>query len=531
MGGFILEIKIPEYYNMTQDIDRHAADRDKVAIRWENERGEKRTLTYSELKDRSDALAKGLLKSGMSKGDRIMILLPRVPEAYIAYMAALKAGLIVLPCSEMLMPSDIRYRMEHAEVKGVIADSALTGRVDEAAKGYSGLKLRVVRGEKNGDWQPMANLSVSDDSVSLPQVRSDDIAFISYTSGTTGGPKGVIHHHSWAIAHQAVAAKKWLDIREKDTVWATAGPGWAKWVWSPFISTLGSGATGLVYQGRFDPEKYLTLMEQYRVNVLCCTPTEYRMMAKVDQLDRFDLSSLRSAVSAGEPLNREVIDTFRRHFGVDVRDGYGQTENTLLVGTLQGMTIKPGSMGKPTPGNRVAIIDESGQVLPPGQVGDIAVHKDAPALFKGYFRDPERTAKAFRGDWYLTGDQARMDEDGYFWFEGRADDIIISSGYTIGPFEVEDALVKHPSVRECAVVASPDPVRGAIVKAFVVLKRPEEASEELVKQLQEHVKSVTAPYKYPREIEFVTDLPKTTSGKIRRVELRMLEKQRKQNLS
>ncbi|MGI6125571.1 MAG: AMP-binding protein, partial [Planifilum sp.] len=294
---------------------------------------------------------------------------------------------------------------------------------------------------------------------------------------------------------------------------------------------LGSGATGLVYQGRFDPEKYLSLMQQYRVNVLCCTPTEYRMMAKVEQLERFDLSALRSAVSAGEPLNREVIDTFRKHFGVEVRDGYGQTENTLLVGTLLGMETKPGSMGKPTPGNRVAIIDENGQELPPGQVGDIAVHKDAPALFKGYFRDPERTAESFRGDWYLTGDQAKMDEDGYFWFEGRADDIIISSGYTIGPFEVEDALVKHPSVRECAVVASPDPVRGAIVKAFVVLKRPEEASEQLVKELQEHVKRVTAPYKYPREIEFVSDLPKTTSGKIRRVELRQLEKQRKQNLS
>jgi acetyl-CoA synthetase len=529
--GILLEIRIPEYYNMTQDIDRHAADRDKVAIRWENEGGEQRTLTYSELKERSDALARGLLKSGMNKGDRIMILLPRVPEAYIAYMAALKAGLIVLPCSEMLMPSDIRYRMTHAEVKGVIADGALTGRVDEAAKEYAGLALRVVRGEKKGNWVPMESLAVSDDSVALPRVRSDDIAFISYTSGTTGGPKGVIHHHSWAIAHQAVAAKNWLGIRETDTVWATAGPGWAKWVWSPFISTLGSGATGLVYHGRFDPEKYLSLMERYRVNVLCCTPTEYRMMAKVDQLDRFDLSSLRSAVSAGEPLNREVIDIFRKHFGVEVRDGYGQTENTLLVGNLLGMAIKPGSMGKPTPGNRVAIIDENGQELPPGQVGDIAVHKDAPALFKGYFRDPERTAKAFRGDWYITGDQARMDEDGYFWFEGRADDIIISSGYTIGPFEVEDALVKHPSVRECAVVASPDPVRGSIVKAFVVLKRPEEASEELVKRLQEHVKSVTAPYKYPREIEFVTELPKTTSGKIRRVELRMLEKQRKQNLS
>lgn len=526
-----MELRIPEYYNMAQDIDRHASNRDKVAILWENEQGKKQTLTYFELKVRSDALARGLLGSGMGKGDRVMILLPRVPEAYIAYMAALKAGLIVLPCSEMLMPSDIRYRMLHAEVAGVIADGMLTQRVDEAAKEYTGLKLRVVRGEEHGDWKPMEEIASHGEFVALPRVRSDDIAFISYTSGTTGGPKGVIHNHSWAIAHQAIAAKRWLDIRETDTVWATAGPGWAKWVWSPFISTLGSGATGLVYQGRFDPEKYLSLMEKYRVNVLCCTPTEYRMMAKVDRLNRFKLTSLRSAVSAGEPLNREVIDTFRTHFGVEVRDGYGQTENTLLVGTLQGMTIKPGSMGKPTPGNRVAIIDENGQELPPGKVGDIAVHKDAPALFKGYFRDPERTAKAFRGDWYLTGDQAKMDEDGYFWFEGRADDIIISSGYTIGPFEVEDALVKHPSVRECAVVASPDPIRGAIVKAFVVLKRPEEASERLVKELQEHVKSVTAPYKYPREIEFVTDLPKTTSGKIRRVELRQLEKQRKQNLS
>ncbi len=255
---------------MTQDIDRHAADRNKVAIRWENERGDKRTLTYHELKAHSDALARGLLQAGMSPGDRVMILLPRVPEAYIAYMAALKAGLVVLPCSEMLMPSDIRYRMEHAEVAGVIADGMLTGRVDEAATDYSGLKLRIARGEGSGDWIPMEEVAVQDGSVTLPQVRSDDIAFISYTSGTTGGPKGVIHHHSWAIAHQAVAAKKWWGVRETDTVWATAGPGWAKWVWSPFISTLGSGATGLVYQGRFDPEKYLSLMQQYRVNVLCC---------------------------------------------------------------------------------------------------------------------------------------------------------------------------------------------------------------------------------------------------------------------
>jgi len=341
-----------------------------------------------------------------------------------------------------------------------------------------------------------------------------------------------MHTHSWAYAHQRVAAKLWMGIEENDVVWATAGPGWAKWVWSPFVSTLSSGAAGFVYHGRFDAEKYLALIHQYKVNVLCCTPTEYRLMAKVDALERFYLSSLRSAVSAGEPLNREVIDTFKKYFGVEVRDGYGQTENSLIVGTIKGIEIKPGSMGKPTPGNRVAIVDEDGQPVPKGQVGDIAVHRSAPCLFKGYYRDPERTSMAFRGEWYITGDQAREDEDGYFWFEGRADDIIISSGYTIGPFEVEDALVKHPAVKECAVVASPDEIRGHIVKAFVVLKDPSAITEEtvryeLVKELQDHVKQITAPYKYPREIEFVEELPKTVSGKIRRVELRKLEKERK----
>jgi len=222
-----------------------------------------------------------------------------------------------------------------------------------------------------------------------------------------------------------------------------------------------------------------------------------------------------------------VIEVFLKNFGVKVRDGYGQTENTLLIATLKDIEEKPGSMGKPTPGNRISIVDDNGEELPIGEVGHIAVHKSSPALFKGYYKDPERTQAAFRGDWYLTGDRARQDENGYFWFEGRSDDIIISSGYTIGPFEVEDALVKHPAVKECAVVASPDPVRGSIVKAFVILKETATPSDDLVVELQNHVKSVTAPYKYPREIEFVDSLPKTTSGKIRRVELRELEKKRK----
>ncbi len=297
-----------------------------------------------------------------------------------------------------------------------------------------------------------------------------------------------------------------------------------KWIWSPFLATLGSGATGFVYHGKFEPKTYLNLLDDNKVNVLCCTPTEYRLMAKVEDLSQYNLEALHSAVSAGEPLNREVIETFQKHFHITVRDGYGQTENTLLVGVMKGMDIRPGSMGKPTPGNHVDIVNEEGTPVKVGEVGDIAVHIETPTLFKQYYKDDERTAMQFRGDYYITGDKAKKDGDGYFWFEGRGDDIIISSGYTIGPFEVEDALVKHPYVRECAVVASPDEIRGSVVKAFIVLRENIEKNEEtLIPTLQQHVKELTAPYKYPRKIEFVDELPKTISGKIRRIELRKQE--------
>lgn len=300
-------------------------------------------------------------------------------------------------------------------------------------------------------------------------------------------------------------------------------------MWSPFLSTIGLGATAFVYNGPFDPNEYLALLEKENINVLCCTPTEYRFMAKVDNLNRYRFPHLHSAVSAGEPLNRKVIETFRDTFGINVRDGYGQTENTLLVGTMIGMEQRPGSMGKPTLEGQVVIVNEDGQPVAPHEVGEIAVHKDAAALFKEYYREPERTAQAFRGDYYITGDLARMDEDGFFWFEGRSDDIIISSGYTIGPFEVEDALTKHPAVKECAVVASPDEDRGAVVKAYIVLNDSTNLDKEaLSKELQDHVKAHTAPYKYPRKVEFVESLPKTISGKIRRIELRQQEQLRAQ---
>lgn len=513
----------PQTYNISQEFEKYSTG-NRLAVKCITEHGEVNTISYVELSEKANQFANALIKQGLEQGERVLVLLPRSIEAYITYFACLKAGLVVIPCSEMLRAKDLTYRINHGEAKAVISYHLYVTEVDKIDEDIPSLAFKFVVGHDVEGWLRLDRLATSESKeFECANTSRDDMAFLSYTSGTTGNPKGVVHTHGWGFAHIEVASKMWLDVKEGDMVWATAGPGWQKWIWSPFLSTLGLGATALVYQGKFDPNKYLQILQDNDVNVMCCTPTEYRIMAKVDNISDYKLSNLRSSVSAGEPLNREVIDTFKREFNVDVRDGYGQTENTLLVGTLLGMEIKAGSMGKPTPGNKVEIINEDGVPVALGEVGDIAVHRDAPALFKKYYKDPERTAMAYRGEYYVTGDQAKMDEDGYFWFEGRNDDIIISSGYTIGPFEVEDALTKHPAVKECAVVASPDEVRGNVVKAFIVLRNPELASDSLVKELQEHVKTLTAPYKYPRKVEFLSDLPKTISGKIRRVELRKQE--------
>lgn len=513
----------PEMYNLTQEIEKFASDTTKIALNWLSEQGEKKQITYHALMKSANKIGNALLNQGLQKGDKVLVIVPRLIEAYKVYIAALKAGLVVIPSSEMLRTKDLQYRITHGEVKAVISYHLYVQQFDDIHS-EEDFKKFVIGSEVEG-WLELEKLAEEQsDELIAANTKRDDMAFLSYTSGTTGNPKGVVHTHGWAYAHMRTAATNWLGINEGDKVWATAGPGWQKWIWSPFVSVLCSGATGFVYFGRFEPSKYLQLLSDYEINVLCCTPTEYRLMAKVENISDYKLPHLHSAVSAGEPLNREVIETFRKYFNIDVRDGYGQTENTLLVGVMKGMEIKPGSMGKPTPGNHVEIINEDGQPCKVGEVGDIAVHVETPALFKEYYKDPERTAMQFRGDYYVTGDRARKDEDGYFWFEGRSDDIIISSGYTIGPFEVEDALVKHPYVKECAVVASPDEVRGHVVKAFVVLvDGVDKNMENLVQILQDHVKELTAPYKYPRKIEFVDDLPKTTSGKIRRVELRKRE--------
>ncbi|PAV28112.1 acyl--CoA ligase [Virgibacillus profundi] len=514
----------PKDYNIAMEMERYASDPSRKALIWQNEAGNTKEITYAQLFKNVNKIGNAFLDNGLKRGDKILVMIPRLIDVYEVYLAALKTGIIIIPSSEMLKSKDLQYRVTHGEVSGIVSYFPFVDQYKEI-KEYDQLKKFSV-GEPADGWLYLDRLQEdASEELQVAATTRDDIAFLPYTSGTTGNPKGVVHTHGWGFAHLQTAPENWLCINEGDKVWATAGPGWQKWIWSPFLSVLGTGATGFIYDGKFDPKTYLSLLQNYDINVLCCTPTEYRIMAKVDNLDDYQLPALHSAVSAGEPLNVEVIDTFRKHYDITVRDGYGQTENTLLLGIMKDMEVKPGSMGKPTPGNEVEIIDEFGEPVAANEIGDIALKLGSPALFREYYKDMERTKMSQRGEYYVTGDQAYKDEEGYFWFEGRSDDIIISSGYTIGPFEVEDALVKHPYVQECAVVASPDEVRGSIVKAFIVVRNGvDTVNPDLVKELQDHVKELTAPYKYPRKIEFLEELPKTTSGKIRRVELRNKEK-------
>lgn len=518
------DLTAPEWYNITEEIEKYAQDATKNALIIYDENNEVQLITYAHLLAKANQAAHVFTNQGLTKGDVLIVMVPRSVEAYIVYIAALKVGLTIIPSSEMLRTKDIEYRIHHANAKGIVAYEPYIEQFDNV-KNLQGLQQFVI-GAAHEPWQSLLQKMQDQPTnyISSTPTKSTDNAFLAYTSGTTGNPKAAVHTHSWGYAHLRTTAPNWLGVQEDDTVWATAAPGWQKWIWSPFLATLGSGATAFVYKGKFDAATYLTLLEKFNINILCCTPTEYRFMAALENLQDFNLESIRQAVSAGEPLNSDVIKVFSDVFHLQVRDGYGQTENTLLVGTMVGMEARIGSMGKPTPGNTIDIIDDFGNPVSVGEVGDIAVHRETPALFKKYLHDPERTSLQFRGDWYITGDRAYKDVDGYFWFEGRGDDVIISSGYTIGPFEVEDALMKHAAVKEAAVVASPDKVRGNIVKAFVVTNDGEIGNASLIKQLQNHVKALTAPYKYPRVIEFVTELPKTSSGKIRRIELRQQEK-------
>ena len=527
-------LEIPDTFNFGTDVvDHWAEDPEKLAMLWVDTSGHSERYTFADMRRESNRFANVLHGLGIGKGDGVMIVLPRLPQWHMIIVGIMKHGAIPIPGTVLLTPKDYEYRINMAEARAVIVDAANATKVDEIRGHCASLEHCIVLGEPRQGWvaydTAMAAASATFEPV---RTRSDDPAMMYFTSGTTGGPKMVLHTQaSYPLAH-VITGKYWLDLQPEDLHWNLSDTGWAKAAYSNLFGPWRMGAALFIQHstGRFDAQETLQLLEQHGITTFCAPPTAYRMMV-LEDLQRYDLSKLRHCVGAGEPLNPEVIEAWKAGTGHTIYDGYGQTETVILVANYPCLAVKPGSMGKPLPGFDVAIIDaNSGQALPAGQEGDIAVRVKPQrpiGLFREYWKNPEETSHAFRGDWYITGDRGIRDDDGYFWFVGRADDVIISAGYRIGPFEVESALLEHDAVAESAVVASPDEMRGAVVKAFVVLAPGYQPSEALAGELQEHVKRLTAPYKYPREIAFVSDLPKTISGKIRRVELRQQEVARK----
>ena len=528
------KLDVPEYFNFGFDvIDRWAEDRTKLALISVDPTGDHaQKHTYWEMKVLSNKFANLLRGLGVGKGDRALVMAPRIPQWYEAVLGMIKLGVVPMPATTLCTPKDIEYRINRAGASVAVTDSENAHKVEEAAANCPSLKhILLVDGAKKGwiSWEeelPRMSSRLDD----AEPTRSDDPILIYFTSGTVGPPKMVLHTQaSYAIAH-ITTAKFWHDVGPTDLHWAISDTGWAKMAYGKFFGQWTQGAAILQHnaRGRFDAALTLRILEEYGVSTFCAPPTGYRMMV-LEDLKKYDLSNLRHCTGAGEPLNPEVMKVWEEGTGLTIYDGYGQTETVLLVGNFRCMPVKPGSMGKPMPGFDIAIVDEDGEEVPPGEEGQIAVRvkpQRPVGLFKEYWKDPETMDSAFHGDWYLTGDKAYMDEDGYFWFVGRADDVIISAGYRIGPFEVESALIEHPAVAESAAVASADEMRGNIVKAFVILAPGYVPSEELTLSLQEHVRRVTAPFKYPRAIEYVSELPKTISGKIRRVELREREQRR-----
>jgi len=524
-------LEVPEYFNFAFDVvDKWAEDRTKLALISLDPSGDNaQHHAFWDLKVQSDRFANVLKSLGVGKGDRAFVMLPRIPQWYVAMLGLMKLGAVPMPATTLCTARDIEYRINEAEATLAITDLENSDKLADAAGNCPGLKRLLLVGGSRRGWTSYEE-AMSGASSRLEEgekTRSADPLLIYFTSGTVGYPKMVLHTQaSYGLAH-VLTAKYWQDLNATDLQWTLSDTGWAKAAYGKLFGQWTQGATVLQHdaRGRFDPALTLRILERYGVTCFCAPPTAYRMLV-LEDLTKYDFSNLRHCTSAGEPLNPEVMKTWEDGTGLTIYDGYGQTETVLLVGNFRCLPVRAGSMGKPMPGFNVAIVDDEGNELPENQEGQIAVKvkPERPVgLFREYWKAPDAMTASFYGDWYLTGDKAYKDEDGYFWFVGRADDVIISSGYRIGPFEVESALIEHPAVAESAVVSSPDPVRGDIVKAFVILAPGYVASDELALSLQDHVRQATAPYKYPRAIEFVAELPKTISGKIRRVELRAAE--------
>ena len=535
-----LEFIIPEHFNFAYDvIDAWAVEEpDRLALLWTNDEGVERRATFAQLKEQSDQAAAYLQTLGIGKGDPVMLILKRRYEWWIVMLALCKIGAVVIPATHMLTKKDIVYRNNSASVKAIICvdDAYVVGQVEAAKPDSPTVEVLAKVGA-----MPQPDSPTADDAdgwhdwqrewqQAPPFVRpafvnnNEDTMIMYFTSGTSGEPKMVAHDFLYAMGHLTTGVF-WHNLHPGSLHLTVADTGWGKAVWGKFYGQWFAGATVFVFDHeKFNADTLLRQMEKYRVTSFCAPPTIYRFMIRED-LSRYDLSALEYCTTAGEALNPAVFDKFLEKTGIRMMEGFGQTETTMTLGTFPWMKPKPGSMGIPNAQYDIDLVRADGTPCEDGEKGEIVVRvgdRKPIGLFKEYYRDEEKTREAWHDGLYHTGDMAWRDEDGYYWFEGRIDDVIKSSGYRIGPFEVESALMTHPAVVECAITGVPDDVRGMVVKATVVLGKEwkDKAGDSLVKELQQHVKKVTAPYKYPRIVEFVDELPKTISGKIRRVEIR-----------
>jgi acetyl-CoA synthetase len=520
-----LEFIIPEHFNFAYDVmDVWAEENpDALALLWTNDEGKERRTTFRQLKEESDQAASYLQSIGIGKGDPVMLILKRRYDWWVVMLALHKLAAVVIPATHMLTKHDIIYRNTRASVKAIICvdDDYVVSQVKESLSESPTVKnVEIVNDSWEEKWKQAPKFVRP-----AEKNNNEDTMLMYFTSGTSGEPKMVAHDFLYALGHLTTGVY-WHNLHEGSIHLTVADTGWGKAVWGKFYGQWFAGATVFVFDHeKFNADTLLRQIEKYKVTSFCAPPTIYRFMIRED-LSNYDLSSLEYCTTAGEALNPAVFDKFLEKTGIRMMEGFGQTETTMTLGTFPWMKPKPGSMGIPNAQYNIELIKADGTPCEDGEKGEIVIkvdEKNKPVgLFKGYYRDEEKTREAWHDGYYHTGDMAWRDEDGYYWFEGRIDDVIKSSGYRIGPFEVESALMTHPAVVECAITGVPDDIRGMVVKATVVLGKEwkSRAGDELVKELQQHVKRETAPYKYPRIVEFVDELPKTISGKIRRVEIR-----------
>ena len=524
-------VNIPDNFNFAYDIvDEWAkTNPSKVALCWSNEDGEHFNFTFKEIKEQSDKAASFFQSLGIAKGDKVMLILKRRYEFWFAIIGLHKIGAVAIPATHLLTPKDIIYRNNAADIKAIITtdDDLIRKHVNEALSQSPTITNLITWGNNiPKGWQDFhKGLEEAVPFVRPKHVNDNkDIFILYFTSGTTGEPKMVIHDYTYPLGH-IVTAKYWHNLNENSIHLTVSDTGWAKAVWGKLYGQWIVGATVVAYDHeKFTSVMMLELIEKYKITSFCAPPTVYRFMIRED-LSKYDLSSLQYCTTAGEALNASVFETFYKATGIKMMEAFGQTETTPTIVTFPWIEPKPGSMGIANPAYDIDLITPEGRPAEEGESGEVVIktkNGKPLGLFMGYYRDEVLTNQVYYDNVYHTGDSAWRDEDGYFWFIGRIDDVIKSSGYRIGPFEVESALMTHPAVVECAITGVPDEIRGQVIKATIVLAADyrNEAGEVLIKEIQDHVKNVTAPYKYPRIIEFVKELPKTISGKIKRAEIR-----------